>query len=54
MKLVSGYQVDEESLDRVSYLLTTGNQCITVIIDEVKAFHKNAHSKETREVFESL
>lgn len=44
MKLVSGYQVDEESLDRVSYLLTAGNQCITVIIDEVKTFHKNAHS----------
>lgn len=42
MKLVSGYQVDEESLDRVSYLLTAGNQCITVTNDEVKVFH--AHS----------
>jgi len=42
VKLVSGYQVDEESLDRVSYLLTAWNQCITVIKDEVKAFH--AHS----------
>jgi len=43
VKLVSGYQVDEESLDRVSYLLTAWNQCIAVIKDEVKAFHGHSN-----------
>ena len=42
VKLVSGYQVDEESLDRVSFPLA-GNQCITIFIDKVKTFRKNAH-----------